>query len=79
LLTVSGGTSITLGTGASSTTGIKTTADGSASVSTPIILGSSATFINKGNNNGGTLTISGAITGTSTLVAREQAPHHFWQ
>lgn len=67
LLTVSGGTSITLGAGASATAGIKTTGDGSALVSTPLILGSSATFINKTANGQGSLTISGGITGTSTL------------
>ncbi|MEI6604462.1 MAG: autotransporter-associated beta strand repeat-containing protein, partial [Verrucomicrobiota bacterium] len=67
LLTVSGGTSITLGTGSSATAGIKTSGDGSAVVSTPIILGSSATFLNNGNNGGGSLTISGGITGTSAL------------
>ena len=72
LLTVSGGTSITLGTGASATAGIKTDGDGSAAVSTPIILGSSATFLNKGTNGGGSLTISGGITGTSALSLQGQ-------
>jgi len=67
LLTVSGGTSITLGTGTSVTAGIKTTGDGSAAVSTPLILGSSQVFLNQTGNGQGSLTISGGITGTSAL------------
>jgi autotransporter-associated beta strand protein len=69
-VTISGGTSLTLGGGASVNKGLFVTGNGAHSVSTPLILSGANTIQNAGNL---TLAISGGITGTGDLTLRNNS------
>lgn len=66
-VTISGGTSLTLGGGSSTSKGLFVTGNGAHTVTTPLILSGANTIQNGGT---GLLTINGGISGTGDLTTR---------
>jgi len=65
-VTISGGTSITIG-GTGTSSGIFNNSASNQSVSTPLILNSTVSAFNFSNSDAGLLTIGGTVTGTATI------------